>query len=137
VTRRQFSGSASDPVAEQSHWNRSTTTFFHFDTSVCPRTSDTAIYYPSAFDGYARRAIAQIPHLIEVSAPEAARFACNAIVVGREVVLNAVCLQLEADLRTHGFTAHATELGEFLKAGGSAKCLNLRLDGEDAVLWPT
>ena len=29
----------------------------------------------------------------------------------------------------------AVELDEFLKAGGSAKCLTLRLDGEDAAVW--
>ena len=31
---------------------------------------------------------------------------------------------------------HATPLDEFIKAGGSAKCLTLRLDGEDAAQWP-
>jgi N-dimethylarginine dimethylaminohydrolase len=28
-----------------------------------------------------------------------------------------------------------TPLGEFVKAGGSAKCLTLRLDGEEAAVW--
>lgn len=110
--------------------------FYHLDTCFCPLTPDTAIYYPPAFDDYARRSLAQIPNLIEASAPEAARFACNAVVIGRDVVLNAGCPLLEDDLRSHGFTPHATELGEFLKAGGSAKCLTLRLDGEDAAVWP-
>src|SRR6266702_4512321 len=32
----------------------------------------------------------------------------------------------------HGVTV---ELDEFLKAGGSAKCLTLRLDGEEAAAW--
>ena len=27
------------------------------------------------------------------------------------------------------------ELDEFLKAGGSAKCLTLRIDGEEAAFW--
>jgi len=110
--------------------------FYHLDTCFCPLTGDTAIYYPPAFDDYARRALSQIPHLIEVVEAEAARFACNAVVIGRDVVLNAGCPKLEADLRANGFTPHATELGEFLKAGGSAKCLTLRLDGEEAVVWP-
>ena len=110
--------------------------FYHLDTCFCPLTVDTAIYYPPAFDDYARRALAQIPHLIEVVEPEAARFACNAVVVGRDVMLNAGCPKLEADLRVNGFTPHAIELGEFLKAGGSAKCLTLRLDGEEAAVWP-
>ena len=109
--------------------------FYHLDTCFCPLAHDTAICHPLAFDDYARRAVSQIPNLIVVSEAEAARFACNAVVVGRDVVLNAGCPQLEADLRANGFTPHATELGEFLKAGGSAKCLTLRLDGEDAAVW--
>jgi N-dimethylarginine dimethylaminohydrolase len=110
--------------------------YYHLDTCFCPLDEKTAIYYPPAFDSYARRALSQIPHLIEVNDIEAARFACNAVVVGRDVVLNAGCPMLETDLRAKGFAPHATELGEFLKAGGSAKCLTLRLDGEEAAVWP-
>lgn len=110
--------------------------FYHLDTCFCPLTADTAICYPPAFDEYARRALLQIPHLIEVVEHEAVRFACNAVVVGRDVVLNTGCPRLEADLHANGFTPHATDLSEFLKAGGSAKCLTLRLDGEEAAVWP-
>ncbi len=51
-------------------------------------------------------------------------------------MLNTGCPGLEADLQALGFAPHSTELGEFIKAGGSAKCLTLRLDGEDAAVWP-
>ena len=37
------------------------------------------------------------------------------------MVLNTGCPQLEADLRRAGFVPHSTELGEFIKAGGSAE----------------
>lgn len=110
--------------------------FYHLDTCFCPLDAQTAIYFPGAFDDYARRALAQVPHLIAVDEGEAARFACNAVVVGRDVVLNAGCPMLEESLRGAGFVPHATELGEFLKSGGSAKCLTLRLDGETAAIWP-
>jgi N-dimethylarginine dimethylaminohydrolase len=110
--------------------------FYHLDTCFCPLDHETAIYFPSAFDDYARRALAQIPRLIAVQPDEAARFACNAVVVGRNVVLNTGCPILEADLVRHEFTPHSTPLDEFLKAGGSAKCLTLRLDGENAAIWP-
>jgi len=36
-------------------------------------------------------------------------------------------------LRSRGLTPIETPLSEFVKAGGSAKCLTLRLDGEDAA----
>ena len=110
--------------------------YYHLDTCFCPLDSETALYFPPAFDHYARRALMQIPHLIAVVPEEAARFACNAVVVGRDVVLNTGCPILERELEQHGFTPHSTSLDEFLKAGGSAKCLTLRLDGENAAIWP-
>ena len=54
---------------------------------------------------------------------------------GKTVVVNTGCSVLEAGLRAWGYTTIATELDEFLKAGGSAKCLTLRLDGEEAARW--
>lgn len=111
--------------------------YYHLDTCFCPLTEDLAIYYPPAFDEYARTALREhIPNLIPVQAEEARRFALNAVVVGKHVVLNTGCPNLEADLESHGYEPHPTELGEFIKAGGSAKCLTLRLDGEDAAIWP-
>jgi N-dimethylarginine dimethylaminohydrolase len=110
--------------------------FYHVDTCFCPIAQDAAIYFPGAFDDYGRKALEAIPNLIQVVPEEAARFACNAVVVGKHVVMNSGCTRLEADLHAFGYETHATPLDEFLKAGGSAKCLTLRLDGEDAAVWP-
>lgn len=111
--------------------------FYHLDTCFCPLSRTEAMYYPPAFDEYARRALSEsIPKLIEVHTDEAARFCCNAVVVGNHVVLNTGCPRLEADLQAIGYTTHSTALDEFIKAGGSAKCLTLRLDGEQAAVWP-
>jgi N-dimethylarginine dimethylaminohydrolase len=112
------------------------THYYHLDTCFCPLDPETALYFPKAFDEYANRALAQIPRLIAVDPTEATRFACNAVVVGHNVVMNTGCPKLEADLIKNGFTPHSTPLDEFLKAGGSAKCLTLRLDGEEAAIWP-
>lgn len=110
--------------------------YYHLDTCFCPLAVDMAIYFPRAFDDYGRQVIeANIPRLIEVQEDEARRFACNAVVVGRHVVTNTGCPRLHADLRKQGFTPHETPLDEFVKAGGSAKCLTLRLDGEEAAAW--
>lgn len=110
--------------------------YYHLDTCFCPLAFDTAVYFPPAFDSYAQQALAAyVPHLIAVQEDEARRFACNAVVVGRHVVLNAGCPALEAALSELGLAPHATPLDEFVKAGGSAKCLTLRLDGEDAAAW--
>ncbi len=110
--------------------------FYHLDTCFCPLAPGEAIWYPEAFDAYGRKVLqSHVQRLLAVKDSEANRFGCNAIVVGKTVVTNTGCEQLEADLRTWGYTPIAVELDEFLKAGGSAKCLTLRLDGEDAAVW--
>ncbi len=110
--------------------------YYHLDTCFCPLAAGVAVYYPPAFDDYGRKALQEsIGELIPVTEDEARRFACNAVVVGRAVVTNAGCPQLHAALREHGYTPHETRLDEFVKAGGSAKCLTLRLDGEEAAAW--
>ncbi len=110
--------------------------FYHLDTCFCPLAVGEAIYYPEAFDAYGRRVLAtHVPKLIPVADAEAYRFGCNAVVVGKTVVHNSRCPQLAADLERAGYRPIEVELDEFLKAGGSAKCLTLRLDGEDAAGW--
>jgi N-dimethylarginine dimethylaminohydrolase len=102
--------------------------FYHLDTCFCPLAPDLAAWYPPAFDEYARRVLAtHVPRLLEVSEAEAVRFACNAVVLGNDVVLNTGCPELESTLRSLGYRPHSTPLDEFLKAGGSAKCLVLHL----------
>jgi N-dimethylarginine dimethylaminohydrolase len=109
---------------------------YHLDTCFCPITTTAAIYYPAAFDDYGRKVLAEfVPELIPVERDEARRFACNAVVVGRTIVTNTGCPKLHAELARRGFTPVETPLDEFVKAGGSAKCLTLRLDGEEAAAW--
>lgn len=108
--------------------------FYHLDTCFCPLDRQTAIFHPNAFDEYARNALAaHVPRLIPVEPNEAARFACNAVVLGSHVVTNTGCPALHETLGSLGFHPHEIALDEFLKSGGSAKCLTLRLDGEDAA----
>lgn len=111
--------------------------YYHLDTCFCPLSTREAVYYPPAFDDYAQASLQEhVPELISVNEAEAARFACNAVVLGKHVVLNTGCPELESELNRRGYIPHHTELDEFIKAGGSAKCLTLRLDGEDAAVWP-
>lgn len=110
--------------------------FYHLDTCFCPLAPGEAIYFPDAFDHYGRRVLEMhVPRLLPVAEPEAHRFGCNAVVVGKTVITNSQCDRLAADLKSWGYQPVAVELDEFLKAGGSAKCLTLRLDGEEAAEW--
>ena len=64
----------------------------------------------------------------KITADEAARFGCNAVSADGRVVLPAGCPKLARDLEGWGCTVHEVELGEYIKSGGAAKCLTLRLD---------
>ncbi len=110
--------------------------FYHLDTCFCPLNSTTAIWFPAAFDTYGQQVVrANVLNLLELDEDEAASFAANAVVVGCHIVTNTGCSRLHEQLRQQGFEPIETPLSEFVKAGGSAKCLTLRLDGEEAARW--
>lgn len=110
--------------------------FYHLDTCFCPLAPGEALYFPNAFDTYGQRVLnTHVPKLIPVVEEEAHRFGCNAVVVGKTVVHNSRCPRLAEELARAGYRSVEVELDEFLKAGGSAKCLTLRLDGEEAAGW--
>ena len=68
------------------------------------------------------------PHKrIVVDTEDAGNFACNAVNIGDQVFLNKASDPLKARLMLAGFKVHELEMTEFLKAGGSAKCLTLKL----------
>jgi N-dimethylarginine dimethylaminohydrolase len=104
--------------------------FYHIDVCLCPLTGGHLIYYPGAFDHYGLQVIeTNVPeHLrLPVTAEEAGRFCCNAVNVGDTVVLNQGSAILVAELRRRNFQVLEVDLSEFIKAGGSAKCLTLRV----------
>lgn len=103
--------------------------FYHLDTCFCPLDASTALWYPKAFDRYGRKVIERlVEDLVSVSERDATRFVCNAIVVGRSVVLPGSFPQaVRRQLTRRGFRLYLVDLSEFLKAGGAAKCLVLRL----------
>jgi N-dimethylarginine dimethylaminohydrolase len=107
------------------------TRFYHLDTCFCPLSGGELLYFPPAFDPYAHTVIeARISKERRIVVPEAdaLRFACNAVCVGTHVVLPDGCEETVALLRAQGYEPHPLELDEFMKAGGSAKCLTLALD---------
>ncbi len=103
--------------------------FYHLDTCFCPLGPGRALYYPAAFDEYARRVLAaNVEDLVEVTPADALRFGCNAVCIDDHVILPVGCTRLESDLRSRGCSVHPVDLSEYLKSGGAAKCLTLRLD---------
>jgi lysine-ketoglutarate reductase/saccharopine dehydrogenase-like protein (TIGR00300 family) len=104
--------------------------FYHLDTCFCPLTGGDLLYYPPAFDAYSNRLIElRVPaeKRIPLDEVDAVNFSCNAVNIDRVVVMNKASDGLKQILSSRGFTVVETPLTEFLKAGGAAKCLTLRM----------
>jgi len=104
--------------------------FYHLDTCFCPLTGGYLLYYPPAFDHYSNQIIEmRVPaeKRIPISEPDALNFACNTVNIDRTVIMNKASVELKHTLEQKGFKVLETPLTEFLKAGGAAKCLTLRV----------
>lgn len=105
--------------------------FYHLDTCFCPLERGYLLYYPPAFDAEANSAIeSRVPaeRRCAVTETDAVHFACNAVNVGKKVILNYASPGLVAWLTARSFDVIQTPMSEFMKAGGATKCLSLRLD---------
>jgi lysine-ketoglutarate reductase/saccharopine dehydrogenase-like protein (TIGR00300 family) len=112
--------------------------FYHLDTCFCPLTDGYLLYYPAAFDNYSNRLIElRVPaeKRIAIEEADAVNFACNTVNIDslrdgkaeRIVVMHKISDGLNKTLTERGFIVVETPLTEFLKAGGAAKCLTLKV----------
>lgn len=102
--------------------------FYHLDTCFLPIDEESALYYPGAFDRYGRKAIKQfIKNPIPVGRRDAFNFACNGLRVGQTIVLNKASRSLKGKLARLDYDVIEAPTTEFMKAGGSVKCLVLKL----------
>jgi len=105
--------------------------FYHLDTCFCPLDGGYMMYFPDAFDPASQAAIeARVPahRRLVVGTADALDFACNTVNSGAHIFLNRASEALVTMLAARGYTVHQTPLTEFLKAGGAAKCLTLKLN---------
>lgn len=104
------------------HW-------YHLDTAFCPLPQGQAIAYKKAF---AEKSVAALDaafgeDIIWVSETDANNFACNAVVIGRSVIMHRASAKLKSALTQRGFEVIEADVSEFLKAGGACKCLTLEI----------
>ncbi len=111
--------------------------FYHLDLCFAPLAGGYLLYFPGAFDpaSLARIEAAYAPEKrIAVTEAEATQFACNVINIGETILMHKVSGDLAARLADFNFDVKQLDLSEFLKAGGSAKSLALRLSNVTAVI---
>lgn len=105
--------------------------FYHLDTCFCPLEQGCLLYFPAAFtaEGNARiEARVAAEKRFAVREEDAVRFACNAVNIGSKLILNDASLEMIDWLSERGFEVVKTPLTEFMRSGGAAKCLSLRLN---------
>jgi len=105
--------------------------FYHMDTALCPLPGGEVMYVPGAFTAEGRAMIHErvaSELRIEIAEEDARQLAANAVAIGRTLVLSGCSEGLRARLAERGYRVQATPLGSFLRSGGSAFCLTLRLD---------
>jgi N-dimethylarginine dimethylaminohydrolase len=104
--------------------------FYHLDTCFAPLDGGFAMYYPAAFDTASRvriEAFYPAEKRILVEEDDAVRFACNVVNIDRTLILNRISNRLQTHLEALGFEVVQLELSEFMKAGGAAKCLVMKI----------
>ena len=109
--------------------------FYHMDTALCPLPGGEVLYVPDAFTPEGRATICDrvaSDQRIEIADEDARRLAANAVCVGTTLVLSGCSDGLRGRLNERGYRVLATPLGSFLRSGGSAFCLTLRLDRRSA-----
>jgi N-dimethylarginine dimethylaminohydrolase len=103
--------------------------FYHLDTCFCPLNAGYALYLPTAFDAASQELLRSLfgRRLIALTADEGRLFCANAVNIDRVVVMNEPTPRLVDVLGKAGFRIVRTPLTEFMKSGGGAKCLTLRI----------
>jgi N-dimethylarginine dimethylaminohydrolase len=114
--------------------------FYHMDTALCPLSRGEVIYFPGAFTPAGLAAIhgrVAPADRIEIGIEDACRLAANAVCIGDTLVMSGCSDALRAAIEARGYCVIATPLEAFLRSGGSAFCLTLRLDRASSILHET
>jgi N-dimethylarginine dimethylaminohydrolase len=105
--------------------------FYHMDTALCPLPGGEIMYVPQAFTPAGRGMIRHritAAQRIEIGMEDASRLAANAVCLGNTLVMSGCGERLRRQLEERGYRVMTTPLRSFLRSGGSAFCLTLRLD---------
>jgi len=105
--------------------------FYHMDTALSALPRGEIMYVPEAFTAEGRDIIAsRAPksQRVAIAQEDATQLCANAVCIGDALVMSACSDRLRAQLAERGYRVVTTPLTSFLRSGGSAFCLTLRLD---------
>jgi N-dimethylarginine dimethylaminohydrolase len=105
--------------------------FYHMDTALCPLSGGEVLYLPGAFTPAGLEQIhgrVAPSDRIEMGAEDGGELAANAVCIGNTLIMSRAGMRLRRHLEERGYRVMIRPLPSFLRSGGSAFCLTLRLD---------
>jgi arginine dihydrolase len=103
--------------------------FYHLDTCFGPLNDNIVVLNENAFSEESLIKIYEkFRTVITTNKQDNSVLACNLVVIGNNVILGkGISDDLRNELRRHRFNVVETVMSEFLKGGGSVKCLALEI----------
>jgi len=103
--------------------------WYHLDTAFCPLPGGYAIAYKKAFSEESVSTIRDKlgDKVIWIADEDANNFACNAVCLDHEIILYRASSELKAALKRYNFNVTEIDVSEFMKSGGSCKCMTLEI----------
>lgn len=103
--------------------------FYHLDTCFAPLSESVALINRTAFSSESLALIDRCFARIMVTGETDNRvLGCNVVVLGKQMLVSrGISKKLQDQLTGLGFTVHLLAMSEFLRSGGSVKCLSLVL----------
>lgn len=102
--------------------------FYHLDTCFCPLDDKKAFYFPNAFSDKAKALLKENIELIPIDESDAIKFACNSVVIGKDIIMPAGAKKISEILTSLGYNVHQVEMSDFIKGGGACKCLSMPIE---------
>jgi N-dimethylarginine dimethylaminohydrolase len=103
--------------------------WYHLDTAFCPLNDGYVLAYRNAFSETSADEIQNKfgNKTIWVSQEDANNFACNAVCFDHEIILYRASNELKTVLKRYNFKVTEIDVSEFMKSGGSCKCMTLEI----------
>ncbi len=99
--------------------------FYHLDTALAYIGDDNFLTVKGAFSEEAEKKLKKEGNIIYLSDDDAKNFAANCIVFERNIILNKASKNLKNTLKKLNFNVIESKTSEFIKSGGSVRCLSL------------
>lgn len=100
--------------------------FYHLDTALAPISPEIVVYNPQSFtaDGI-KKIHKNFKNCIETNDIDSKVIACNMVIVGNNIVHGAgISHSLSENLGNLGYSLHSIDTREYIKGGGSVKCVS-------------